>query len=59
MPYTIKKYKTGFRVYDNSNIPLSKKPLTKRRAQEQRIAVFLNESKKNKRLNAHRFFNKF
>ena len=45
MPYSINRYKTGFRVCkaDDPTVCFSKKPLSKRRATKQRIAIILNE----------------
>ena len=42
MPYTIRKYKTGYRVYSPSGA-LSKKPLSKKRAESQKKAVEIRE----------------
>ena len=42
MPYKIKPYKTGFRVYSKDGTPLSNKPLTKEKAEKQRIAATLS-----------------
>lgn len=46
MPYTINKYKTGFRVCkkDDVNKCFSKKPLTKTRAIKQMKAIIINEA---------------
>lgn len=46
MPYKIEKVgKSGFKVCD-SNRCFSNKPLTKKNAERQRIAIALSESKK-------------
>ena len=46
MPYKIEQVsKSGFKVCD-ANRCFSKKPLTKKQAQKQRIAIALSESKK-------------
>jgi hypothetical protein len=42
MPYQIRPYNTGFRVYSESNTPLSKKALSRTRAEKQRIAATLS-----------------
>lgn len=46
MPYTINKYKTGFRVCkkDDVNKCFSKKPLTKTKATKQMKAIIINEA---------------
>jgi len=46
MPYAIKKEKGGFFVEDKSGKKFSKKPLTKKNAEKQRVAIVLSESKK-------------
>jgi len=46
MPYNIKKVKGGFKVCDMKGICLSNKPLPKKTALKQRIAVAISESKK-------------
>ncbi len=43
MPYAIKPFKSGFVVVDTKNKRLSNKPLTKKQAVKQRIAVALSE----------------
>lgn len=43
MPYKIKKFDDGFRVESDKNHYLSKKPLTKKQAHKQLVAVSLNE----------------
>lgn len=43
MPYDIKPFKSGFVVVDTKNKRLSNKPLTKKQAVKQRIAVALSE----------------
>jgi len=45
MPYSIEKVKGGFKVSDGKKY-FSNKPLTKKVATSQRIAVALSESKK-------------
>lgn len=42
MPYHIKPYKTGFKVYSESGTPLSKKALSRTKAEKQRIAATLS-----------------
>lgn len=49
MPYEIKHVKGGYKVCDRSNKCLSKKPLTKKSAYSQRIAVAISEAKRNKK----------
>ncbi len=49
MPYEIRRYKTGFRVYSKDNTPLSNKPLTKKVAQAQRIAATLSSIRPGKK----------
>ena len=46
MGYKIKPYKTGFRVYSQSGTPLSKKPLSKKRATLQLRAVYATYGEK-------------
>lgn len=48
MPYKIRVYKNGFRVYSESGTPLSNKPLTKTKAEKQRIAATLSSLRGNK-----------
>lgn len=48
MPYKIVKEKEGFRVCSPTHC-LSKKPLTKKQATKQRVAVALSESRKSKK----------
>lgn len=43
MPYSIKKVKGGFVVADKKGKTFSNKPLTKKVAQKQRIAIALSE----------------
>jgi hypothetical protein len=50
MPYEIKKYKSGWRVYSPDGNALSKKPLSLKRAKAQRIAVNLSELRQKSRL---------
>lgn len=45
MPLWIKKVKGGFKVSDGK-IDLSKKPLTKKKAEKQRIAVAISKHNK-------------
>ena len=45
MPYSIKKVKGGFKVSDGKKY-FSNKPLTKKVAEKQRIAVALSEANK-------------
>jgi len=46
MPYDIKKIKGGFLVKDKKGKQFSNKPLSKKMATKQRIAIALSESKK-------------
>jgi len=46
MPYSVVKEKKGFKVCDNKGHCFSKKPLTKKMAEKQRIAIALSESRK-------------
>jgi len=46
MPYTIKDVPGGFVVADAKQPSFSKKPLTKKMAQKQRVAIALSESRK-------------
>jgi len=46
MPYSIKKVKGGFVVEDKAGKQFSNKPLTKKVAEKQRIAIALSEAKK-------------
>jgi len=46
MPYDIKKVKGGFVVKDKKGKQFSNKPLTKKIATKQRIALALSEAKK-------------
>jgi hypothetical protein len=46
MPYKIKKFKYGFRAVDNSGVPLSNKPMTKKMVEKQIIAVHLSKLRK-------------
>jgi hypothetical protein len=50
MPYSIQPYKTGFRVYATDGTPLSKKPLTKKKAILQLRAVYAAYDRKQKKL---------
>ena len=50
MPLKIVKYKSGFRVCDDKGKCLSKKPLTKRRAMKQELAVRLSTLRKQGRI---------
>lgn len=43
MPYTIQKFKTGYRVYSVNGTPLSKEPLPLSQAKKQKVAVILSE----------------
>ena len=45
MPYQIKPYKTGYRVYGPDGTALSKKPLSLTKAKKQKIAVNISEGK--------------
>lgn len=45
MPYQVKKVRNGYKVYSNDGKAFSKQPLTKSRAEKQRLAIALNESK--------------
>lgn len=45
MPYSIEKVKGGFKVRDAKKY-FSSKPLTKKVAEKQRIAIVLSENKK-------------
>lgn len=50
MPYKIEKVSGGFKVCSDINGQcLSKKPMTKKKATKQRIAVALSESRKTKK----------
>jgi hypothetical protein len=51
MPYEIKKYKSGWRVYSEDGTPLSNKPLSLKRAKAQRTAVNIAEFAKKPRRN--------
>lgn len=46
MPYSIKKVKGGFVVEDKAGKQFSNRPLTKKIAEKQRIAIALSESRK-------------
>lgn len=46
MPLKIVKYKSGFRVCDDKDKCLSKKPLTKKMAMKQELAVRLSTLRK-------------
>jgi len=46
MPYIIKKYKYGWRVYSQSGTPLSHAPLTLKKAKAQKIAATLSSVKR-------------
>lgn len=46
MPYLIKKVKGGFFVEDKAGKKFSDKPLTKKVAEKQRIAIALSEARK-------------
>jgi hypothetical protein len=46
MPYLIKKVKGGFVVEDKAGKQFSNKPLTKKVAEKQRIAIALSEHKR-------------
>lgn len=46
MPYSIEKVKGGFKVKDAKRY-FSNKPLTKKVAEKQRIAIVLSENRKN------------
>lgn len=46
MPYNIKKVKEGYKVCDNEGKCLSNKPLKKKVALKQRIAIAISEHKK-------------
>lgn len=56
MPYNIKKIKYGFKVCDNENKCFSNKPLTKKQAIKQRIAIAISENK-NKKISMKKLFN--
>ena len=43
MPYHIEPYKDGYRVISVSGRPLSKKPLSLKKAEEQKTAVNISE----------------
>jgi hypothetical protein len=45
MPYSIEKVKGGFLVCDDKKC-FSKRPLTKKKAEKQRIAIALSEHRK-------------
>lgn len=46
MPYSIEKAPNGFFVVDNKGHKFSKKPITKKMAEKQRIAIAISEHKK-------------
>jgi len=54
MPYSVEKVKGGYKVFKNEKygvkeerrVPFSNKPLTKKVAEKQRIAIALSEAKK-------------
>lgn len=46
MPYKIEKVRGGFKVADIGGHEYSKRPLTKKVAEKQRIAIALSESRK-------------
>jgi hypothetical protein len=52
MPLKIVKFKTGFRVCDDKGQCLSKKPLSKKRAVAQELAVRLSTLRKEGRIPA-------
>ena len=43
MPYTIKRYKDGWRVYNRDGTPMSHHPLPLERAKKQKIAIIISE----------------
>ena len=45
MPYKIIKEKSGYYVEDKKGKKFSKKPLSKKMAEKQRVAIALSESK--------------
>lgn len=49
MPYVIRKYKTGYRVYSISGTPLSHKPLSLEQASKQRTAANLESIRRRQR----------
>ena len=55
MPYKIIKSGNGFKVSDGKGNTFSKKPLTKKQAQKQRIAIALSEQKRTEK-NINDFF---
>jgi hypothetical protein len=48
MPYEIRKYKYGWRVYGEDGTPLSKNPLTLKKATAQRTAVNISEAQQSR-----------
>jgi hypothetical protein len=50
MPYVLKKYKDGFRVYSKNGTPLSNTPLSLGEAKKQKIAVTLGYLRKEGRI---------
>lgn len=46
MPYKIIRSGNGFKVSDGKGNTFSKKPLTKKQAEKQRIAIALSETKR-------------
>ena len=46
MPYIIKPVRQGFKVFDAKGKVFSNKPLTRKAATKQRIAIALSEAKK-------------
>jgi hypothetical protein len=46
MPYSVEPYKSGYRVYSARGTPLSKKPMSKRRATQQLKAVYASMNRK-------------
>ena len=45
MPYTIRRYKEGWRVYKKDGTPMSHYPLPLERAKKQKIAILISEHK--------------
>jgi hypothetical protein len=64
MPYSIEKVKGGYKVFKNEKygvkgerrVPFSNKPLTKKVAEKQRIAIALSEHKRQPNKSVGSFF---
>jgi hypothetical protein len=55
MPYEIKHVKGGYLVCDEKRC-FSKKPITKKKAQKQRVAIAISEHKKNPEIPMKTYF---